>query len=108
MWVKPAGLCDQKNRCSCAYFANTETAKIPGISAAGKSPELTDYTPAADAGTGGDGKCHKHQRARDDSPSGRSIPRRPDKGINAADRGSHAFLINSGLRVRPQIPDHRS
>ncbi|MEM3511163.1 MAG: hypothetical protein QXY80_00740, partial [Candidatus Jordarchaeales archaeon] len=29
-------------------IGNTETAKIPGISAAGKNPELTDYTPAAD------------------------------------------------------------
>lgn len=30
-------------------LGNTESAKIPGISAAGASPELTDYTPAADA-----------------------------------------------------------
>ena len=29
-------------------IGSTETAKIPGISAAGKNPELTDYTPAAD------------------------------------------------------------
>ncbi|MHA1364365.1 MAG: nicotinate mononucleotide-dependent phosphoribosyltransferase CobT, partial [Candidatus Freyarchaeota archaeon] len=29
-------------------IGNTETAKIPGISAAGKYPEITDYTPAAD------------------------------------------------------------
>ncbi|MEM2924242.1 MAG: TIGR00303 family protein [Methanocellales archaeon] len=30
-------------------MSSTETAKIPGISAAGSSPELTDYTPAGDA-----------------------------------------------------------
>src|SRR4030067_585906 len=29
-------------------IGTTETAKIPGISAAGKQSELTDYTPAAD------------------------------------------------------------
>jgi uncharacterized protein (TIGR00303 family) len=29
-------------------IGSTETAKIPGLSAAGKHPELTDYTPAAD------------------------------------------------------------
>ncbi|MFX1238424.1 MAG: nicotinate mononucleotide-dependent phosphoribosyltransferase CobT [Promethearchaeota archaeon] len=29
-------------------IGNTETAKIPGISAAGANPEITDYTPAAD------------------------------------------------------------
>src|SRR5665648_359146 len=29
-------------------MSNTDTAKIPNISAAGKTPELTDYTPAGD------------------------------------------------------------
>lgn len=29
-------------------IGTTETSKIPGISAAGKNPEITDYTPAAD------------------------------------------------------------
>ncbi|MHA1819184.1 MAG: nicotinate mononucleotide-dependent phosphoribosyltransferase CobT [Promethearchaeota archaeon] len=29
-------------------IGNTETGKIPGISAAGANPEITDYTPAAD------------------------------------------------------------
>ncbi len=29
-------------------IGNTETAKVPGISAAGANPEITDYTPAAD------------------------------------------------------------
>jgi uncharacterized protein (TIGR00303 family) len=30
-------------------IGSTETAKIPGLSAAGRYPELTEYTPAADA-----------------------------------------------------------
>ncbi|MBS7625493.1 TIGR00303 family protein, partial [Candidatus Bathyarchaeota archaeon] len=29
-------------------IGTTETAKIPGISAAGKNPQFTDYTPPAD------------------------------------------------------------
>jgi len=38
-----------KNPLFICVIGTTETAKIPGISAAGKNPELTDYTPAADA-----------------------------------------------------------
>lgn len=37
-----------KNPLFICTIATTHTAKIPGISAAGKNPELTDYTPAAD------------------------------------------------------------
>ena len=29
-------------------IGNTETAKIPGVSAAGANPDITDTTPAAD------------------------------------------------------------
>jgi len=38
-------------------LGNTETAKIPGISAAGANPEITDYTPAADVEYLYFGKC---------------------------------------------------
>ena len=38
-------------------IATTETAKIPSISAAGKYPEFTDYTPPADAELLLLGKC---------------------------------------------------
>jgi uncharacterized protein (TIGR00303 family) len=37
-----------KNPLFICAIGTTETAKIPGISAAGKYPELTDYTPPAD------------------------------------------------------------
>ena len=37
-----------KNPLFICTIGTTETAKIPGISAAGKYPELTDYTPPAD------------------------------------------------------------
>jgi uncharacterized protein (TIGR00303 family) len=37
-----------KNPLFICTIGTTETAKIPGISAAGKHPELTDYTPPAD------------------------------------------------------------
>ena len=38
-----------KNPLFICTIATTETGKIPGISAAGKHPEFTDYTPPADA-----------------------------------------------------------
>lgn len=37
-----------KNPLFVCIIGTTETAKIPGISAAGRYPELTDYTPPAD------------------------------------------------------------
>lgn len=37
-----------KNSLFVCVISTTETAKIPGISAAGKHPEFTDYTPPAD------------------------------------------------------------
>ena len=37
-----------KNPLFACTLGTTETAKIPGISAAGAMPEITDYTPPAD------------------------------------------------------------
>ena len=39
-YAKPVFIC---------MIGTTETSKIPGISGAGATPELTEYTPAADA-----------------------------------------------------------
>lgn len=38
-------------------IGTTETSKIPGISGAGATPELTEYTPAADAEIMASWKC---------------------------------------------------
>lgn len=38
----------EKNPLFICVIGNTETAKIPGISAAGANPEITDFTPPAD------------------------------------------------------------
>src|SRR3972149_2089657 len=46
-----------KNPLFTCTIATTETAKISGISAAGKYPEFTDYTPPADAELLLLGKC---------------------------------------------------
>ncbi len=39
---------DYKNPLFLCVIATTKTSNIPGITGAGASPELTDYTPAAD------------------------------------------------------------
>jgi len=39
---------EYKNPIFLSIIANTKTSNIPGITGAGASPELTDYTPAAD------------------------------------------------------------
>ncbi|HEY0196878.1 MAG TPA: TIGR00303 family protein [Methanobacterium sp.] len=39
---------ENKNPLFLCVIASTQTAKIPGITGAGATPELTDYTPAAD------------------------------------------------------------
>ncbi|HRU11983.1 MAG TPA: hypothetical protein P5189_05450, partial [Methanomassiliicoccales archaeon] len=38
-------------------IGNTETAKVPGVSAAGAVPEITDFTPAADVELLHYGRC---------------------------------------------------
>src|SRR4030043_1572063 len=48
---------DGKKPLFVCTIATTETAKIQGISAAGKYPEFTDYTPPADAELLLLGKC---------------------------------------------------
>jgi len=80
----------------------TETAKIPGISAAGKNPELTDYTPPADAELLLLGKC-------------RCIPGVPvtPEGIPtpalitmSALRLANipALVVSGGLGINPRVP----
>ena len=48
-WVVPKSTHVPEKPLFLLVLSNTETAYIPGISAAGKTPKLTDYTPAGDA-----------------------------------------------------------
>ena len=48
-WVVPKSTHVPEKPLFLFVLSNTETAYIPGISAAGKTPKLTDYTPAGDA-----------------------------------------------------------
>jgi uncharacterized protein (TIGR00303 family) len=102
MWIKPCPDFSPEKPLFLCILANTETAKIPGISAAGKSPELTDFTPAADAElveTGNAISINEPAMTPSGAPSPAVLTR-----ASMLLTGIPCIFINSGLRVRPQIP----
>ncbi len=91
-----------KNPLFICTIATTETAKISGISAAGKHPEFTDYTPPADAELLLLGKC-KCINGVPVTPDG--IPTPALISMSALRLADIPVLVASGgLRVKPQIP----
>jgi uncharacterized protein (TIGR00303 family) len=83
-------------------IATTETAKIAGISAAGKYPEFTDYTPPADAELLLLGKC-KCIAGVPVTPEG--IPTPALITMSALRLADVPVLVASGgLKVKPYIP----
>jgi uncharacterized protein (TIGR00303 family) len=91
-----------KNPLFICTIATTETAKISGISAAGKHPEFTDYTPPADAELLLLGKC-KCINGVPVTPEG--IPTPALISMSALRLADIPVLVASGgLRVKPQIP----
>ncbi len=83
-------------------IGNTETAKIPGLSAAGANPEATDFTPAADMELLFYGKC-KCIDGVPVTPDG--IPTPGIVTMSAIKLASMPiFVVNGGMRVRPHVP----
>jgi uncharacterized protein (TIGR00303 family) len=83
-------------------IATTETAKIAGLSAAGKHPEFTDYTPPADAELLLLGKC-KCIAGVPVTPDG--IPTPALISMSALKLADTPVLIaNAGSKVNPYIP----
>ncbi len=83
-------------------LGNTATAKIPGISAAGANPEITDLTPAADAEYLYYGCC-KSIKGVPVTPNGIPTPALITKV--ALELGNFSFLIAvGGVRALPQTP----
>lgn len=102
MWVEPSPDLSPEKPLFVCILANTETAKIPNISAAGKSPELTDYTPAADAelvDTGNAISITEPAMTPSGSPTPAVITR-----ASMLLTGMPYLFINSGLRISPKIP----
>ena len=83
-------------------LGNTEIAKIPQISAAGKYPEFTDFTPAADAELLLYGSC----KCIDGIPiTPEGIPTPAIITRSALKLSDHPiFIVNSGLHVKPYTP----
>lgn len=83
-------------------IATSETGKIAGISAAGKMPEITDYTPPADAELLLLGKC-KCINGVPITPDG--IPTPALITMSALHLADIPVLVASGgLKVKPQVP----
>lgn len=83
-------------------IGNTETAKIPGISAAGANPEITDYTPAADMELLHYGRC-KVIDGVPVTPDG--IPTPALITMSSLELAElPVFVVNGGCRVLPFAP----
>ncbi|OPY53562.1 MAG: hypothetical protein A4E48_00696 [Methanosaeta sp. PtaU1.Bin060] len=83
-------------------ISNTDTGKIPGISAAGTSPELTDYTPGADAELVETNKIITMPELPE-APGGSPTPAIVTKAaLNLT--GIPSLFVASGLRKKPAIP----
>ncbi len=102
MWVEPYPDFSPERPLFICILANTETAKIPRISAAGKSPELTDYTPAADAELVETGNAISITEPAM-CPSGAPTPAVLTRASMLLTHIPYLF-INAGLNVRPKIP----
>ncbi len=83
-------------------LGTTETGKIPGISAAGQNPEITDYTPPADIEMLLLGKC-KCINGVPITPDGIPTPALVTmSALKLAD--IPALPVNAGLRIKPHVP----
>jgi len=83
-------------------IGNTETGQIPGISAAGANPAITDYTPAADVELLYYGWC-KCINGVPVTPNG--IPTPGVITMSAIKMANMpVFAVNGGVNVRPNAP----
>lgn len=91
-----------KNPLFVCTIGTTETAKIPGISAAGKYPELTDYTPPADVELLLLGRCRCIPGVPV-TPEGIPTPALITmSALKLAD--IPALAASGGLKVNPHVP----
>jgi uncharacterized protein (TIGR00303 family) len=83
-------------------ISNTDTGKIPGISAAGTSPALTDYTPGADAELVETNKIVTMPELPE-APGGSPTPAIVTRAALSL-TGIPSLFVASGLRKKPAIP----
>ena len=91
-----------KNPLFVCVIGTTETAKISGLSAAGKYPELTDYTPAADVELLLLGSC-KCIKGVPVTPEGIPTPALVTmSALKLAD--IPLLVVSGGVKIKPHIP----
>jgi len=101
-WIYPHFDYQPKRPLFLCVLSNTDTGKIPGVSAAGASPELTDYTPSADAELV---ELHKIVTIPEipESPEGATTPAVVTKAALSLS-GIPSLFVTSGLRRKPAVP----
>ncbi len=83
-------------------ISNSDTGKIPGLSAAGTTPELTDYTPGADAELVETNKIITMPELPE-APGGSPTPAIVTRAaLNLT--GIPSLFVASGLRKKPAVP----
>lgn len=102
MWVDPFPDFTPEKPLFICILANTGTARIPNISAAGKSPGLTDYTPAADAELVETGNAISLKEPAM-CPSGAPTPAVLTRA-SVLLTGIPCIYIDAGLNVKPKVP----
>ena len=83
-------------------LSNTDTGKIPGLSAAGSSPDLTDYTPSADAELVELNRIVTIPEVPN-SPEGATTPATMTRAALTLS-GVPPLFVTSGLRRKPIVP----
>ncbi len=80
----------------------TDTSLLPGITVAGARPELTHYTPAADAEYLLLGRCRSTSEIPM-TPDGKPTPGLLTRAALKL-AGAGALVVDAGSRVKPQVP----
>jgi uncharacterized protein (TIGR00303 family) len=101
-WIHPHFDYQPKRPLFLCVLSNTDTGKIPGLSAAGASPDLTDYTPSADAELVELNKIVTIPEIPA-SPEGATTPAVMTKAALSLS-GIPSLFVTSGLRRKPAVP----
>lgn len=101
-WIYPDFGPRPKRPLFLCIISNTDTGKILGLSAAGTTPELTDYTPGADAELVETNKIITMPELPE-APGGSPTPAVVTRAaLNLT--GINSLFVASGLRKKPAVP----
>lgn len=102
-WITPEATCKPEKPIFICVLSNTRTAHIPKLSAAGKTAELTDYTPAGDAELMETGNIISVPVLPMTPPLDTPTPAIMTSSALRLTGVPHYF-VNSGLIVTPEVP----